>query len=229
VQIGGAASVNASTAAGAQYCAGQTPTSAVYTQGTVDFNGHPTVTAPAGGATTQTNMANSSFSSFILTDSDMADLKALAKSRGTYYRGSQTWTAPPPNGIVFVDTLSGNPLTNTSPSSDLFTVDLHGNWSQPFNGWLIVAGSIQINGRMNLTGLVYAQNDITLHGSGSGGGITGALISTNRVDTRSTNVDDEDIGNMPVTYNCPAIVNGGGAISQSWFVKPGTYTMLAGH
>jgi hypothetical protein len=228
VQIGGNATINASNAAGAQYCAGHTPTSAVYTQGTVDTNGHPSVTAPPGGTTTQTNMANSTFSSFILTDSDMADLKALAMANRSYYRGAQSWTAPPPAGIVFVDTPSGNPLTANSPSSDLFTVDLHGNWSEPFNGWLIVAGSILISGRMNLTGLVYSQNDITLHGSGSGGGITGALISTNRVDTRSTNIDDETIGNMPVTYNCPAIVDGGGTISQNWFVKPGTYTMLAG-
>ena len=51
------------------------------------------------------------------------------QAQGTYYQGSQHWTSPPPNGLSFVDTPSGQPLTTTSPSSDRITVDLHGNWS----------------------------------------------------------------------------------------------------
>src|SRR2546425_1588605 len=48
-----------------------------------------------------------------------------------------------------------------------------------------------------------------------------AVISTNRVDAASTNVDTDDIGNAPITYNCAAVRKGGGTIPQNWFVKPG--------
>jgi hypothetical protein len=230
VQVGGSASINASNTSGsppATYCASVMPQAAVYTQGIVNTNGHPSLTAPSGGSATMTNVPRASFSGFTLTDDQMSMLKAKAMANGTYFQGAQNWTSPPPPGIVFVDTPSGNPLTNSSPSSDMFTVTIHGNWSSGWNGWLVVAGSIDVSGNTMITGLVYAQNDITLHGN-SGGGITGAVISTNRVDTASTNVDSEDIGNMPVTYNCPAVRNGGGTISQNWFVKPGTYKQIAG-
>jgi hypothetical protein len=227
IQIGGSASISASTSQGAQYCAGVTPTSAAYAEGAINSNGSPNLYAPTGGSTAQANMPHSSFSNFLFSDNDINVLKSLAKANGTYYQGNQTWTSPPPGGIVFVDTPSGNPLTSSSPSGDLISVDIHGNWSAGWSGWLVVAGSVQINGNINMTGLVYAQNDVTLHGSG-GGSITGAVISTNRVDTSSTNIDTDDTGNAPLRYNCPAVRNGGGTIPQGWFVKPGAYRETSG-
>jgi Tfp pilus assembly protein PilX len=225
IQVGGSASISASTSQGASYCAGVTPTAAAYSQGSISTNGHPDLYAPSGGVGAATNQTN--FSGFQFTDSDMAMLKALARANGTYYQGAQTFSSPPPNGIVFVDTPSGNPFTSTSPSGDIFTVDIHGNWSSGWSGWLVVAGSIQVSGNVTMSGLIYAQNDITLHGSG-GGSITGAVISTNRMDTSSTNVDTDDIGNAPITYSCPNVRNGGGTIPQNWFVKPGTFKELPG-
>jgi hypothetical protein len=229
IQVGGSASISAAAGANnANYCAGMaTPTAAAYSQGTVSTNGTPNLTAPSGGSPTATNQAPENFTPFILTNDDMAMLKSLAKANGTYYKGNQTWTEPPPGGIIFVDTPSENVLTANSPSSDLITVDIHGNWSAGWNGWLVVAGSIQISGNTTLNGLIYAQNDVTLHGSG-GGAITGAVISTNRVDTQSTNIDTDDIGNAPISYNCPAIQDGGGTIPRNWFVKPGTYKEVSG-
>src|SRR5882672_1125861 len=209
-------------------CAGGAPTSAAYSQGTIGTNGHPTLTGPTGASDgIAQNQPNSNFANFLFTDSDMAILKSLAKANGTYYQGNQTWTSPPPGGIIFVDTPSGNVLTNSSPSSDLITVDIHGNWGSGWNGWLVVAGSIHISGNVTMNGLLYAQNDVTLHGAG-GGSITGAVISTNRVDTASTNVDTDDIGNAPIRYNCPSVRDGGGTIPQNWFVKPGTYKEVPG-
>ena len=227
IRIGGAASVSASTAHGAQYCAGQTPQAAAYSAGAVTTNGNPSLYAPQGGSEAMTNVPQSNFTPFLFSDSDMAMLKALAKANGTYYQGDQTFSSPPPNGIIFVDTPSGNPLGVLSPSTDLITVDIHGNWSQGWNGWMIVAGTIQISGNVTMTGLIYSQNDIDLHGSG-GGSLTGAIISTNRVDTQSTNVDTEDVGNAPITYNCPAVRDGGGTVPQKWFVKPGTFREVGG-
>src|SRR5207244_3056363 len=142
-------------AGGAQYCAGVTPTSAAYSQGTVGTNGHPTLTGPTGASDgIAQNQPNSNFANFLFSDSDMALLKSLAKANNTYYQGNQTWTSPPPGGIIFVDTPSGNTLTNSSPSSDLITVDVHGNWGSGWNGWLVVAGSIHVSGNITMNGLL---------------------------------------------------------------------------
>jgi hypothetical protein len=230
IQIGGSASVSAAAQAGnSNYCAGVTPTAAAYAQGTINTNGHPTLAAPPGGTGAAPGQTGVHAFDFLFKDSDMATLKALAKANGTYYQGNQTWTSPPPSGgIIFVDTPSGNVLTKDSPSSDLISVDIHGNWSSGWTGWLVVAGSIQISGNITMNGLIYAQNDIDLHGAG-GGSITGAVVSTNRVDTASTNVDTDDIGNAPITYNCNTIKNSvQNAIPVNWFVKPGSYKEVSG-
>src|SRR5436309_3496036 len=96
--------------------------------------------------------------------------------------------------------------------------------TEPF---IASAGTIDISGNITMNGLIYAQNDVSLRGAGAGS-ITGAVISTNRVDAASTNVDTDDIGNAPITYNCPSVRSGGGTIPQNWFVKPGTYKEVSG-
>jgi hypothetical protein len=225
VRIGGSAEVRASEDSGASYCAdAPLPQAAVMSQGTVTTNGSPDLTAPPGGYPSVAGASPETFSGFLLSDDDMAMLKAMAKAQGTYLQGSQTFSSPPPGGLVFIDTPSGNPFTSASPSSDIIDVDVHGNWSQGWSGWLIVAGSVRLSGNITMTGLLYAQNDVTLHGTGSGG-FTGAVISTNRMDTTSSRVSDDTltIGNAPTTYNCPAVRDGGGTISQKWFTKPGTF------
>lgn len=225
LRIGGTANIFANDTTA--YCSGVTPTAAAASRGPIMTNGTPSIIAPPGGQALLQNVPAASFTSFLFSDADIAVLKSLARARGTYYQGSQDWTSPPPNGIVFVDTLSGNPFTNSSPASDQITVDMHGNWTQGWSGWLIVAGSVQINGEITLSGLVYAQNDLTFHGLGSGS-LTGAMISTNRKDVSSTNIDAEDTGNAPIRYDCKKVRNGGGAITQNWFVKPGTYQEPSG-
>lgn len=228
IRIGGSAHVRASSASGAQFCAdAPLPQAAAMSQGTVSTNGSPELAAPPGGETMIANAPAETFNSFIFSNEEMAMLRDMAKAQGTYLQGSQSFSSPPPNGIVFIDTPSGNPFSNTSPSSDIINVDVHGNWSQAWSGWLIVAGSVQLSGNITMTGMLYAQNDVTLHGAGNGG-FTGAVISTNRMDTTSTRVADvEDIGNAPITYNCPAVRDGGGTISQRWFTKPGTFREVA--
>jgi Tfp pilus assembly protein PilX len=229
IRIGGSAAITASTSNGAVYCAGSVPTAAAYAQGTINTNGNPNITGPSGGSALAQNQPTANFTDFLFSDADFNTLKAYARSLGPdhYYQGSQTWTSPPPNGIIVVDTLSGNPLSPSSPSGDAASVDIHGNWSSGWSGWLIVAGSLQISGNTTLSGLIYAQNDVQLHGTG-GGSVTGAVVSTNRVDSSSTNIDTDDTGNAPVSYNCPAVRNGGGSVPINWFVKPGTFREVAG-
>src|SRR5712691_1488176 len=233
VQVGGNATINANTG---QTCPGVTPQAAVSSSGTVATNGNPDLIPPAGyvpspppcpnGANCNVTFPNT----MILTDSDTATLKALAKASGPdhYFKGAQHWTSPPLNGLIFVDTPSGNPLTNNSPDSDMIEVQLSGNWgSSTWSGWLVVAGSVRIDGNVSMNGLIYAQNDATLHGTGNGA-IQGAVVSTNRVDGVSTTVDSADIGNAPISYNCPYVRSGGGNLSQGWLVKPGSYRETSG-
>jgi hypothetical protein len=226
VQIGGAATVNASVAGGAEYCDGVVPTAATMSQGSISTNGNPDLSAPPGGVAALANQPSTAFSSFLFNDADMVTLKELAKTQGTYLKGSQTFSSPPPNGIIFVDTPSGSPFTATSPSSDIITVDIHGNWSEGWSGWLVVAGSVYVSGNVTMNGLIYAQNDVTLHGTGAGG-ITGAVVSTNRMDATSTNVDAQTIGNAPTTYNCNSVRNNV-AISRHWTIKSGTFREVPG-
>jgi len=160
-----------------------------------------------------------------LTDSDMAMLKTMAKARGLYVQGSPTWNVPPINGLIFVDTTDGSVLSTSTPLANIPTVSLHGNVN--FSGWLIVAGNVDVSGGITMTGMIYAQNTVTLHGAGSGL-YTGAVISTNRLDNSSTNIDDVNVGNAPISYNCPAVRDGGGFLSQSWFIMPGTYREVSG-
>jgi len=238
VQVGGSATVNGSASAhgsapAGAYCSGVTPVAAVASNGTVKTNGNPDLYAPPGGSEYQEGTTFPS--GMILSDSDMVTLKALAKASGPghYVQGSQHWTSPGPypdglpNGLIFVDTPSGNPLSNTSPSSDMITAEISGNWSSGWSGWLVVAGSVYIHGNISMSGLIYAQNDLKLHGTGNGA-IQGAVVSTNRVDSVSTTVDSDDIGNAPISYNCPTVRNGGGNLSQNWFVKPGSYREISG-
>jgi hypothetical protein len=231
IRIGGSAHVRASADSGANFCGdAPLPQAAAISQGTISTNGSPELAAPPGGEGMLQN-AGSTLSGMIFSDAEMNMLRDMAKATGTYLQGSTSYggptsfsfNSPPPNGIVFIDTPSGNPFNNNSPSSDIVNVDIHGNWSQGWSGWLIVAGSVQLSGNVSMTGLLYAQNDVVLHGAG-GGGFTGAVVSTNRMDTTSSRVADvEDIGNAPITYDCPAVRDGGGTISQRWFTKPGTF------
>ena len=235
IKVGGSASINASLSAqggvpAGQYCSGVTPASAVGSTGSVTVNGSPNLTpppgytnvppCPAGAACTQTFP-----STMTLTDSDMATLKAMAKTNGLYVKGSPTWHVPPTNGLIFVDTTDESVLSASTPLANVPTVSLHGSIN--FSGWLIVAGNVDVSGGINMTGMIYAQNTVTLHGAGHGL-YTGAVISTNRMDNSSTNIDDQDVGNAPISYNCPAVRNGGGFLSQSWFLMPGTYREVSG-
>jgi hypothetical protein len=230
LQLGARATVNASTAAGippASYCSSQAPSSAIMSTGVVSTQGTPDVVAPPGGEGTVQGAPATVFASFTLTDADLAVLKGLARDNATYYRGAQRFTSPPPDGIVFIDTPSGNPLTASSPAADLFTVDIEGAWASGWRGWLIVAGGLRMRGQIDMTGLIYVQSDLHYQGQGNGR-LRGAIIASNRLDVASNQVDADELGAGALTYDCPAVRDGGGTIPQHWFLKPGSYREVAG-
>ncbi len=223
-----AASGNASVSSEADTSCGAKP--AAYSTGT------QTATAGAnlGGAPGQLpNVPTSVFDQYILTDADLAALRAAAQASGTYLQGNQTFSSMnpiPANGLVFIDTVggvpiscTGSPSTCTPPASQIPTVTI-GASAQPvgstaFSGWLIVNGSITLNGPGTLNGMVYAQDAITMAGSMV---INGALISRNIIHTSATiNVVT---GTTTITYNCAYAKTGAGTIPPpAWTLKAGAY------
>jgi Tfp pilus assembly protein PilX len=175
------------------------------------------------------NAGTAAFPAFTLTSADMKALRALAKANGTYYQGTVSFNSSNKvkNGIVFVDTVSGNDPTASTSASDLAVVDIHGNpflgvgADDSFRGWLIVNGSLSISGNMKLNGLAYAANDFSYNGTGTGA-INGLVISQNVLDTSATSIDTSTGGNSTIALNCQN-VQGGGFVPQGWFVKAGTY------
>lgn len=198
----------------------------------------------------QQNQGTSGFSAFTLGTGDLNNLKALAKANGTYFgpgfpsccnsdgtaisgsgwSGSLTFnsTGKVKSGIVFIDTVSGNTPTSTSLASDLPSLTIHGNpflgtgGDGIFRGWLVSTGAVSISGGMQLNGLVYAANDFTYNGTGSGG-INGLVISENLLDTSATSIDTSTAGNSRIVFNCNN-AQGGGYVPQGWTVRTGTYS-----
>lgn len=175
------------------------------------------------------NQPPSSFDTITLSQAELGGLKALAKANGTYYKGTQSFSSLP-NGIVFVDTVSGNPIGSPPNASDLASVTITGATA---SGWLIVMGSLTMNGNVSYTGFVYVANDLILRGTGSGNGIIGAAINLNIVpsETSSSSAGDSSTtGNAKITFDCNAIKTGvatGGTgsatVPQGFFIKPGTW------
>jgi hypothetical protein len=206
-----------------------------------DGNNTENQSAPSGITDVKQNVPTSAFAPFILKNQDLNSLKAMAKAAGTYYSGagvsSLTFNAGNllPNGIIFVDTVSGLNIdvngANTTPTSDLASVAIHGNApadpSGIFRGMIIVAGTLSISGDFHARGLVYSVNDLIYTGTGTGL-IEGAVMSQNIRDVSSTTIDTNTGGNSSIIYNCGYASNPGGQMSQGFTVQPGSYKEVSG-
>jgi len=193
----------------------------------------------------------SAFDPYTLKNADLNSLKALAKANGTYYSGSSVTSLTfnsgnqMPNGIIFIDTVSGQNVdanappgtncllggTGCSATTDFASVAIHGgaasNASGIFSGMIIVAGSLAISGDFKMHGMVYAVNDLTYTGTGNGE-IDGAVFSRNIRDTSSTTIDTNTGGNASINYNCGYVRNPGGQMPQGFTIEPGTYKEVEG-
>jgi hypothetical protein len=198
----------------------------------------------------RTNVPSSAFDPYTLKNADLNSLKAMAKANGTYFSGSGVTSLlfnsgnQVPNGIVFIDTVSGQNIdanapagtncllggTGCSATSDFASVAIHGgaegNASGIFSGMIIVAGSLAISGNFHMHGMVYVVNDLTYTGTGNGE-IDGAVFSRNIRDTSSTTIDTNTGGNASINYNCGYVRNPGGQMPQGFTIEPGTYKELA--
>ncbi len=187
------------------------------------------------------NVPDATFNNYTYTSDELDALKAIAKARGTYYSGAQVSSMSfnssnnIPNGIVFVDTVSGVNIdkngAGTTSTSDFASLDIHGNAPASadgiFKGMLIVAGSLSISGNFQMQGLIYVLNDFTYQGTGTGQ-IVGAVMSQNVRDTSATSIDTDTGGNSTIIWNCAAVKTGGGQLPPTFTVKPGSYKEISG-
>ena len=206
-----------------------------------DGNNTANQSAASGITDVKQDVPPSAFLPFILKNQDLNTLKAMAKAAGTYYSGAGvnglTFNAgnPLPNGLIFVDTVSGENVdangANTTPTSDMASVSIHGNSpadpSGIFRGMIIVAGTLSISGDFHGRGLVYAVNDLVYQGTGTGL-IEGAVMSQNIRDVSSTTIDTNTGGNSSIIYNCGYASNPGGQMPQGFTVQPGSYKEVSG-
>ncbi len=183
-------------------------------------------TANQEGGDYQKNVDPSVFSGITLDTGNFKQLRELAKKNGTYFGpgypdgtpdASSTWTGSVEfssshklkSGIVFIDTVSGNDIptdVSAQNAADFASVSINGNpfVSGDFSGWIIVNGSLNISGNMKINGLVYAVNDFTYNGTGTGE-IVGLAISQNIRDTNATAISSSDsttTGNSRIKWNC---------------------------
>ena len=183
------------------------------------------------------NEPDSTFDKYTYSSKELDAYKALAKKNGTYYQGTAAFNSSNQlkNGIVYIDTVSGNNIDangpNTTATSDFASVNIDG--SAPlagdgiFKGMIIVAGSLTIHGSFQMHGMVYVQNDFTYLGTGAGQ-ITGAVISQNIRDTSATSIDTDTGGNSTIIWNCSYVKNGGGYLPPTFTIEPGTYKEVSG-
>ncbi len=172
------------------------------------------------------------FEPHVLAAPELATMRAYARDHGTYYQGRVTFDSDRrlPNGLVFVDTVSGDPVTDATPDADLAAVTIDGDAAADpigvFRGWIVVNGSLDVRGSFQMRGLVYAQTDLTYAGSG-GARITGAAMSRNARAGSASRVSGGPGGAL-IRYDCEQARTGGGAIPQAWTVKPGSYRETSG-
>jgi hypothetical protein len=202
----------------------------------------------------QTGVNPSEFDNKMTLSPDSLNLlRNRAKANGTYFgpgypnggttpQSSPAWTGSVTfnsgnrvgNGIVFVDTVSGNEIP-TDPAqqnaSDFANVSISGNpflgtAAEPgiFKGWIVVNGSLAISGNMKIDGLAYVVNDLTYNGTGTGE-IRGLVISQNVRDVDSTTIASDDsttTGNSRIKFDC-SNVQDYDPFPRGFGLKAGTY------
>jgi hypothetical protein len=196
-----------------------------------------------------TDQAASTFDSFTLSASNLDQLKKLASANGTYFGPGYTTTTNSSgqttptsstydgavnlttankvkNGIVFIDTISGNNVGASPDPADFAHAKIGGNpfLAGDFMGWIVVNGSLTIAGSMKINGLVYVVGDFAYNATGTGE-INGLAISQNVHDAATSISSDDDLEakhNTRVKFHC-ANARSLSYVPQTFTLEPGTY------
>ena len=170
------------------------------------------------------------FDTLAFSTAELQALKVVARVRGTYYQGAVTFDASRkiPDGVIFVDTTSGRPITDATAVADLAAVSIGDGATRPgesFRGWIIVNGSLSIAGDVTLQGLTYVAD--RLHQAGTAR-LVGAAMAGHVRSAAPSLVEARPPGDAALVWDCEAGRTGGGRIPQRWMVKPGSYRETAG-
>lgn len=190
-------------------------------------SGDPAI--PSEAADARQLQPTGAFDEAAFAPAELSALKAVARARGTYYQGAVAFDAarPVPDGLIFVDTVSGQPITEATPEADLAAVSIgDGAGTGPggsFRGWLVINGSLSIAGSIALEGLVYAADRLDQTGAAR---LVGAAVAGHVRSTLPSLVDARPAGGALV-WNCEVGRTGGRVIPQRWMVKPGSYREAA--
>ncbi len=189
----------------------------------------PTGAIPPGAGDIVTHVAAQLFDQFVLSDADVNALRAYARTRGTYLQHAAGGkiafddSRRLPDGLVFIDTVSGATLTPATPASEAAAVEIHGQ--SVFRGTLFVNGSLTITGHFSARGMVYVQDRLDM--DVSGGEVAGAVLSRNVRDASSTSIRSSAAA-IGVSFHCNWAKTGGGTIASRWATKHGSYKEVSG-
>ncbi len=180
------------------------------------------------GGSTSSNTSNAGGSALSANSSTSADTSTSSASVATTASVTFDASHPIPNGIVFVDTVSGAPIGSPPAVADLANVSVTANTAP--SGWLVVMGSITMSGTVSYNGLVYAADDFTGLGNIT---INGAVISLNATNSGTFAVGSTATGSAAIHYDCTALRKGATAgnppkVPQGFLVKPGTWHEISG-
>jgi len=183
------------------------------------------------------NAPAADFDAFSFGPQHLAVLKQMAKANGTYigpgsppvgqtsWSGAVTFDAVHPitrNGVVFVDTISGNAPGPSNPA-DYANVGFQGSpFSMgSFQGWIVVMGNVTaLNATGSIRGLLYVVNALT--STGGADPVNGLVVVQSLDATQRSQTD------LSVSFSC-ANANGAGKIPSGWFLVPGSYKEIGGH
>jgi len=170
------------------------------------------------------------FDDLAFSAAELQALKAVARVRGTYYQGAVTFDTSRriPDGVIFVDTISGRPITDATPDADLAAVSIGDGAAGPggsFRGWIIVNGSLSVAGSITLQGLTYVADRLSQTGEAR---LVGSAMAGHVRSTAPSLVDARPPGAAALVWSCEAGRTGGGRVPQRWMVKPGSYREVAG-
>jgi hypothetical protein len=186
--------------------------------------------APNGAADFRQVQDPAVFDALTFDAAEMSAFKALARVRGTYYQGAVTFdaTRPIPDGLVFVDTVSGQPISPATPVADLASVSVRDGAapdpSRLVRGWIVVNGSLAIDGDLTIQGLAFAADRFSQSGTAQ---IRGAAAAGHIRSSTPSLIESRPTSSPALTWSCEAGKTGGGSIPQRWLVKPGSYREAA--
>ncbi len=203
------------------------------------------VTLSGGAGPSAQHQPAAGFEGVTLSQAALDALKTLAWRNGTYYGpgfprggttsdGSRTWggrivfdTANPlPDGVVFVDTIDGvNVADDGPPATTLAGARLDVGALVPragvFRGWIVVNGSLEITGGVNVRGVLYAVGGLTYTATGESR-LDGLAVALNTRNAATTRIEAAGGGSLAVTFDCTH-ASAAGSVPRAFTPIPGTY------